>query len=460
MSRIPYFGSLLSVVCSVMLVHSVRVASAAPEDLLALLQSRTERFSTLSATLKVVHSLGPDYGDYARVLLKYAEYRKTHWNDSKGAEKQRQTALKMIEVFEREGPRPEWFRLRYVWQAPGRVRMETLFPLDPDVDWTSQDLPEDHVKGLPDLWVFVGDEWRKYRRLRGPRNDLRGWVTIENEIGSSMTTEVSAVCLVRPMPTPQILSNHEGTGFDVSERSLRLFAVPWDEWLTLIDPTSAREKRARLPGSTKVLPVLVVETPTFKNWGVGLIRFRIWFDPEQDWEIVAMEAAEAYPNNADSGYEFVPTWGVRWTDYQIIDGHSLPGAAQLVHYTYLLIPDEHVPEEKWRRKAFATKQVDFVFEDVRINQPVDESLFELEPPPGAMVYDNRKGYRYVVGDAGEQLKKTAMPYRTPPTQPPREEFASRRSWWVLVAINAAFLLAIFAYLWVWRRRRAKSQSSS
>jgi hypothetical protein len=97
------------------------------------------------------------------------------------------------------------------------------------------------------------------------------------------------------------------------------------------------------------------------------------------------------------------------------------------------------------------------FKNVRINEPIPASVFDLSPPPGAYVRDAIANQEYEVDDRGNRgrtkapVDVTALPRSSSEFSAPTPSEPRVRTWWIVGVCSIALLVAGIG-IWLYRRR--------
>jgi hypothetical protein len=144
---------------------------------------------------------------------------------------------------------------------------------------------------------------------------------------------------------------------------------------------------------------------------------------------------------------------MEWSDIVPLDGGVFfPHTCRLKHYRLYAVPETN--ERLGIQRAYEHVVRTFTFSNVKINQPLDEQLFVLNPPVGTNVVDEIAGHRYLVGSAGEQLQKTALQLREPAgREPPGPR------WGTFTVIGSAGVLVLVLLGVLYARHRSKLRAA-
>jgi hypothetical protein len=188
-----------------------------------------------------------------------------------------------------------------------------------------------------------------------------------------------------------------------------------------------------------------------------MYRIETWFSPEHGYALKALRTSILHPAGEAAKWEYLPDVSAEWSDpVDLEEGIPFYRKCHMRLYEKVLVPDALKPENVWAYRAYDLMHWDFTFSKVQINKPLDPALFDVQPIAGTNVIDEPKGYLYVVGNAGEELHKTALAERD--RRPQGDKPKPAASWrTALLILNVTALLALTAYWLVLRKRKAEKK---
>jgi hypothetical protein len=147
----------------------------------------------------------------------------------------------------------------------------------------------------------------------------------------------------------------------------------------------------------------------------------------------------------------LPDYIVEWSDpVTLSDGSSFARTAVFRLFAHARNVIDGVDWERWSAQAFETDSITVRFTNVKINEPLDASLFTIKPPPGTHVLDQVAREMYITGPAGEHLRKMALQMRD--ELPPPGRSVPTWAWYVIAGVAVAVgALAVVIY----RRRSTR-----
>jgi hypothetical protein len=142
-----------------------------------------------------------------------------------------------------------------------------------------------------------------------------------------------------------------------------------------------------------------------------------------------------YNKPTDARY-YLPDYIVEWSDpVTLSDGSSFAGTALFRFFSKADNVVEGVDRERWTIQAFETNSTMVRFTNVKINEPLDASLFTIKPPPDTHVLDQVAREMYITGPAGEHLRKMALQMRD--ELPPPGRSVPTWAWYVIAGVAVA-----------------------
>jgi hypothetical protein len=416
--------SLLAALSGVLALGAGARAEGPRSELLAVLKARAGSVQTFQAEVKVVTSQdGRDRQRYGKDRLRYLEWAR----QQQRTKAQLADLEKVAKYFLGPPPPAHTWGYRYYAQRSGELRIERL------AFARGAAQPTD---ARPDVRVYRGDRWLL---LGNNQTDL----TVLQQHAESPFFEVARGEAL----FPGFVTRHHKAR--LSSRSLGIAQVPWGEVLQVFDADSATDLREPLPSGGPARPVLLVSDALVKDMGLRPCRVRLWFDPDQGHMPLRLEYQELEVHSVDGKPYYLTKAVAEWSEPA-----ALPAGLVFPHKAVLSFYDRFAPSgkgdnpDKWPGQSYEVSRQTFTFSKVRVNEPLDPTLFAVKPPPGTNVTDEVSGYAYVVGSAGEELRKTALKAQelVPPPQPVRRG----KTVWVVLAVNGLLLgsLALF-YLRRW-----------
>jgi len=189
--------------------------------------------------------------------------------------------------------------------------------------------------------------------------------------------------------------------------------VYWSDLLAAMDRQSARDGAAPPPGLDQPRPMLEISSPRAEPQELPACRVRIWFDPALNYEILGVQTDGLFWNAALNRHEYIRADTLSMSNPGRIGDRDLFLTCRWVrHGIYYTLPDGKVPEaaDQIPQTPQSSETQVALFEFSNVQAPVELALATFEPPagPGTVVYDYAAGERYIVGNAGEELERTAL----------------------------------------------------
>jgi len=424
----------LEIAVAALFTCALAQAESSPEKagLAAILRARAEQIQTFQAEVRLDITGGTDRAAANEARLAYAAWvEKNHPELAKEVKPYRENLGQSAEFKLKSS------RARYIADAAGRIRVERL-PVDPQTPNGSS----------VSILTFTGEDWNSYREGDDRKTGERvGTLNIhQDERRNQNWVEVARGAGIAADPL---------FAFDLhlqlSRRAVASKTVDWNEVFQLFPPEQCHEETSTPPGGSGPLPSLRIEPPPFKETGLGVHRIQIWFSPEQGYAPVALVASDLQPAGGGK-WHLLPNHVVAWSDPAEFEGGLTLFRKCLIRF-YNSVPEvtDGTPRKEWRRQAYEMMRYDYTFSNVQVNESLDAKQFEVQPVAGTNVVDESKGYLYVVGNAGEELQKTALSERA--RRPQIEAQAKKETRWrmVLLVANLVLLAAIAAYWFVFRK---------
>jgi hypothetical protein len=300
-----------------------------------------------------------------------------------------------------------------------------------------------------DVYLGVNGKWFN---IQEPTNNSRPvQVTISKEIGSEPARHVtSALGLGMPL-FPGVLGNREADNAVFSN------IIPWSSLLAVFDKVESITRR----GDGELINNLSGFTAftRARSYGKDYPNLTapdgfaevLWDFEKRVPRKLVYKTVIPY---SDGHVDYVPTGSVEWTDFVSGNGgnfvcvHAVIG----IFSQSMNVENYHGGLENVPFVASETWRTDISFRNVRINKGIDETQLSAKLSPGSHVLDSVKGEAYVVGSAGEALRKVAVASRqrgllSPPK--PQRTILQKTA----MAVNLiVFVTAIFVWIGRWRRR--------
>ena len=143
-----------------------------------------------------------------------------------------------------------------------------------------------------------------------------------------------------------------------------------------------------------------------------LVVYTVMLDREFERAPVYLQCSSIVPHR-DGDHQYLANATAEWsTPHYSDDGAMVFRECRLGYYSR--VPATKASTESLDDVRFATFEVSsqtVTFDNIRVNQPVDTAIFTLHPAAGANVVDVIAAEQYVIGPAGEALKRTAIQAR-------------------------------------------------
>ncbi len=409
------------------------IAQEGSLPLFDVLKAQTESVDTFAAQVRFTDMVGKDVAGFSAAQLELARWIRKH-EPNLPAENLEKSAL----APDMPSLPPRFFR--YYAQRPGKIRIE---------DYGEG---ENAYAREPNLQVFVGDRWQHFT----PKSRLRpGEQTTRMSIIPGDWGGLPGFETARGQALPTAILQ---VGAKLSERAKAMGQVSWSEFFLVAskDRTVARDA---VPGGNKPKPRLELMLPPHAKVGRSLYRVRIWFDPDNGYAPLRLECSNLEPAGGKDNWTYLPDLVAEWSDpVRLSNGTMFPRACVLRTYRPFRQPVEGVMDsEEWPAQNYELRVHRFQFSDIRVNEPLDASLFKIVPPTGTHVVDEVSGHHYFVGSTGEQLKKEALAHRAAAMA--QTDAAGQTSWWRPALVYGGLaLVAVLAALYIRRRYFLRSAS--
>lgn len=397
-------------------------------DLRSILQARIADLRPFHAEVVVVRKAGPDVERLKQMRRRYADWIDGHRPDLA------QDNQEFRSDIERQSS--SWssvWRYDYRTAADGRIR--------------AQHLPDENEKHAPKLGVlslriFTGEGWKSYMEAPneatgGRKAGLTLKSTDQENLSWHEVARGRGIFLSPPL-------QFESLKFVVSRRAASLQMLDWSEVLNNMPADRSSTEISIPPAGQEPMPSLILESKLFRETGKGLFRVQVWFDPKHGLTPCGLIASDLQQGGKDQ-WKFLPSYVIDWSEPNDIGATTIYGKCRIRHFNSFATPDEATPFEEWEDVAYNTQEFDYTFSNIRIDEPVDEGLFDITPIPGTNVIDQPQGYVYIAGKAGEQLEKTALSERDRKPAEPNARTGGLDKRWLFVGINVLILAALVAY---------------
>lgn len=239
-------------------------------------------------------------------------------------------------------------------------------------------------------------------------------------------------------------------GYAVSAQSKALLQVSLQELLQVLDAKSIQEVRKSLPNSDEQLPVLEISSHPFEKTGLRYFRVRIWCDPKSGYLPIRIETETLGDDRIPDSPKYFADHVIEWSQpLKLVGGEVVMTRCQLHEFGTMSVPVEGKSQTEWPLESYQRSTKTYILSNIALNEPMNSKLFNVNTPPGTRVIDEPKGYEFIVGSAGEELKKTALAIRGS-VAPARTKSTD---WTRMLAIIIGLsLIAILAYA-LYRTRR-------
>ncbi len=421
-------GALGAALSALLLSMSVACADEDATSMLEVLKARAGAAQTFQADVQVTTTAGGDRPRYAQHLRTLAAwYRKNQ--PELAADNIDQQAKYMTYM-----PPPQTTFYRYYAQPGGPLRIE-------EYGGPSEGGREAFDRE-PILRIYTGDRWLVFT----PQSRL-GKSTTQHQmmIHTGYQGQIPSFEIARGQA---VNASHElRQTLSLSARSQAVAQVDWEEFLRLVSPEATTILRQPLPGGGPPLPLLQVGTAAWKDTGLGLCRARVWFDPAHGYMPVRLESQHLQTTGVPGKYSYHPQEVVEWTrPVRLPGGLYVPQQATHRVYVHSYLPADGVDQKNRPAHSYEMAVNHITFSNIRVNEPLSRSLFTVKPPPSTSVRDEVRGYHYVVGSAGEELRKTAFSMFEEVPPPGKDGSPWPRAW---IYAGGALGLVVVAALGYW-----------
>jgi len=436
------FAGALGFACGSVLAFAA--AGLAADDLddatiIEILAARDKSVASISARVEMWECTGPGLSLWLKMKRDNAAWLRTVARDEKRARK----LDEMVENFT-DPPSVRQFGRYFRADAPVRVRIAVSGTEFTDASGVMTALSP----GAEFIHVYTGDRWKTFVPSEWSNSALPvSSMNIHKEF--RLSTELFEVALgtamlVHPMWTSSV---------DLSAEAIALRQVPWSEVTRLLGPVAEAD---RMPPDPAVPWGTMIELSPPGRHGADapvMPHLRIWLDAEHGYcpRRVQLDSSWVHPRTGARYWN--PDLVVEWDQIADVPGAGeLPMRCAMHRYSQCVSVDEGAPEEQWPMQTCDTSITEFRFSDVRVGDALDDALFDVVAPAGTNVIDEVGNSHYLVGSAGEELRKTALELRRMSSEPPDRAMGSAHSgrmlliYAVVVGVIAALLALYFRHL--------------
>ncbi|MGE3313945.1 MAG: hypothetical protein AB7O26_02435 [Planctomycetaceae bacterium] len=422
-------GQWSSVLCAaVVLVTAGTGIADEPPELRSVLNAREEAGKSFEADVQVVSKPGPDRNAYAEARLRFAD-----WIDKNRPELKTNSLREDVSRMKADGPVLSR-KYRYSVSRTGQIRVEHM---------PSDNREADEQLQARRTHVYNGSQWRLYSEGNDSRtgDSVSGLIIRQQEhkygwfeIARGVATEL------HPLMTTELVR------FDLPRRSTDVQIVGWSDLLRNVPNEQSRIALETPPNGKDPKPSLSFETPPIGGRMAGAYRLQVWFEPSHGYIPVSLVGSLLQPSGDEGRFQFQPHFAVHWSEPEnLADGGTFYRKCLFRFFDQVPLPIDSRPDTEWPQADFDMEHHEFVFENVKVNTPLDVAKFDIAPAPGTHVTDEQKGFTFIVGKAGEELEKAAIAERGK-RQAAQEPAAGigRWRWWFIIA-NVTIILGLIAY---------------
>jgi hypothetical protein len=412
---------------AVVIVLSFGVAGRCDESvLLAALKSRVNAVESFQADVDYVKSSGRD-----RAALAKAYIDRNEWYAVNMPELHNLTTPESAAVLAKGHP-TKTRRLKYYWRAPYELRIEHFsHPVREDAPPLTE----------PIVIIFTGERWERLI----PRSVTEAFLN-ELTIHAKQLQDGLWLEIARGGGVFQKRYLGAMSGKNVYKS---LDHIQWRDVLPQIATDGVRETSEALPTGGPPKPVLQLSLGYLARIKKPLVRAKVWFEPSQNYLPLRLEMRVYVESTLpEDRYEALTV--ADWSDpVRLPGGHWIARKCTIHTFDDFANPIKGVPSSDWPITRYETEVYNYTFSNVVVNQPFDDSLFAMKPPPSTNVVDTVSGQHVIVGSAGEEIRRAALnareefPLRT-------ERWWERRIWRVVIGL-AIVLATGSAIFWQWRK---------
>ena len=343
-------------------------------------------------------------------------------------------------------------RYRYYFSdSPARVRAELLSEGGAGLNRATQHAQQ----GPKTLFIYTGDRWKCYvpaerSHSAEPLNEL----LIHHGNRQGRLAFETARANAAPL-NPIMLQC-----FDPGQSAKELTEVRWSELLRFVHPPNDEGAPAEVAKASDEA-LLELSPPPDPKLGAPFFRLRLWLDVRRGYCPRRMLIEVSRLNELSGARYSNPIVSAEWDDISSVAAvGDLPMRCTVHQYMEYLTVDEKEPWEKWPAQAFEVATVEMRWSEVRVGDRLGDDLFDVVPPPGTNVIDEVGKVNYVVGSAGQELKKTALEFRETYSRPPSaDQVHSFKGGWSRLALYAVVAGVIATAMAIYFRARRSRVAS-
>jgi hypothetical protein len=307
--------------------------------------------------------------------------------------------------------------------------------------------PPEKKRAEPVIYLFRSDRWQTFSSAgeHRPVPQLSIYGTHQRFYLPYME-----VALANAVPLDNMLLDN----FRLTSRATLIQQLPWLDFLSIADGGLVVERQDLEKRKDVPTRFFEITTPPWKETGLGLFRGRLWLDADHGYMPSRLECYDLEPDRIDKKHSYLLSRVVEWSDpLDLPEGVTVPQTCKIRIYE----PYPEVDERRGKdflRKAYEIRVWEIRVSRIQINQPLDDSLFEIKAPMGTHVADHAQGYTYVIGSAGEELQKTAIALRDSSGNPIVPRSGLSRTMLLVYAI--ALTACVAGAYWAYRKRYRRS----
>jgi hypothetical protein len=405
--------------------------------LLDVFKARAGAVQSFQAKVRVTSSGGRDLVALSAAMRQLASWTEQH---NKTLAHKVPQVLETAANIERQ-PAVETDYYHYWAQLPGSFRVQRY---DSETEF------KEGLRENADVWIYTGDRWKIYvPAFAGQDQNV---LTIRSQHNTFIP--------------PFEVARGQGIVADIiverrtkaSARAMGMSQMLWGEFLErMTKPDSAVDLLEPLPGGNKPQPLVQIDAGPAGPAGNGGYRIRCWFDLNNGQCPLRLECQ--HRELCASKEFYLNDFVVEWSEPEKLpNGFVFPKRCLLRGFTRYAKPVQGVLDSNdWPGESYETRVQEFRFADVRVNEPLAADLFDVKPPSGTAVIDYVAGTRYVVGSAGEELRKRALQMAEDIIPP--EPLTPAGSWRFILLIVNVIVIALVGLAIVLHRRRQKRSAT-
>lgn len=386
------------------------------ERILQAVQARQNTIRTIDATMKIVQEVPEQYHAFYRARYASALALAPALGGSR----------QDLPPFE-EPPEPVESQMekRYFRGQSGRERHETTHTVS---------VPDDVAPEVTTIW-----DGEYVYMLQGMDGRIDTDAGLSKEFGHALGIDL-------------VWSDSQGAG--TSARTLYdvLQHAHLDGRLSVADD-SIEPPRQGLVG--------IIAKHRWRDNGVQIQRDVLWLDPSLGMAAVRLETAMVakYPDGSEKDV-IPPVRSIAvWEEFEEFEGIWLPRRYRIEGYQGVALPAagdtfppgfnvNNMSEGDFRVETFLTGRQTTQITDLSVNKPLDDSVFHMDFPVGAIVYNAIDNTAYQVGSADPPVPVELFDGLRV-AQPRRQLFSMA---FLVVVLNVLFAVAAFL---IWTRGRRK-----